>query len=380
MAQSITNLGAGEYATGSSPLGGYITNLGNLYTPNTTAATQSSPLPVNTSSFKASNPQVLGAGDGPTGGNKGGIVNGISYPDSQSYMDAVNAFQNGSNQVRNDINSGYDNYFSSLDSMMGGLNDQKTAQEGIVNSQFNQGKNTLTNQFDTGTQDLNTQQRKTDEQTAGTLKDLTDNIRNLFTSGQIKLGAMGAGDSSAVNQYSYALSKLGDKQRGNVLTQKNSIYNDINDRSMKLKSTYDTAVNNLQEETNAKISQIGQWFADSQNSLRQAKAQGQLQKGQDLASLSKDLLNQATQSLMQVKAEQANKRSALEQWAMNNSQSVQGLQSNLAQVSNYQAPGVGYSPVDGSLNTGGGTPSLAGMFGFGNSSQDNKDPRTMQFA
>ena len=109
----------------------------------------------------------------------------------------------------------------------------------------------------------------------------------------------------------------------------------------KLGDVYNQAVNDLSYERDQKISSIASWFAEQQNALRQAQAQGQLSKGQDLASLSQNLLNVALQNLSNVNAEISNRRSALEQWAMNNSQNIQQLQGNMSAITSApfaQAP------------------------------------------
>jgi hypothetical protein len=270
-------------------------------------------------------------------------------------------------QARDAINSGYNQYFGQLDDILNnGLPQQRAAQEGIVNSQYNQGVNDLTTQKNLGVQDLNSERTKATGQQAKTLQDLSDNIRNLFTSGNVYLGAKGAGDSSAANQYSYALTKLGSQQRGDVTSQYANINNDINGRESRLNEIYNGQVNDLGSQRDQQINGIAQWFGEQQNALKQAKAQGQLSQGQDLGQLSQQLLNQALQQLSNVQAEAAQKRASLDQWAMNHASDINSLRSNLSQVSdtNYSMPTA--SPVNGMPATagGGGNPSL---FGYGSS-------------
>lgn len=307
------------------------------------------------------------AGGRPTGG--GSPVNTLSAPVQQTSLPDYAA------ETRNAINSGYDSYFSQLDDVLNnGLPSQRAAQEGIVGSQYQQGVNDLTTQKNLGVQDLNAQRTKATAQQGRTLQDISDNIRNLFTAGNVYLGSRGAGDSSAANQYSYALTKLGSKQRGDVTSQYADINNDIDGRETRLNEIYNQQLTNQGLERDQKLNSIAQWFGEQQNALKMAKAQGQLSRGQDLASLSQQLLNQALQQVQNIQAEAANQRSLLDQWAANHATSIGELRNNLSSVSttNYSMPTA--QAINGAPNVsgGGGAPTL---FGYGGGT----DERTNMF-
>jgi exonuclease VII large subunit len=97
--------------------------------------------------------------------------------------------------------------------------------------------------------------------------------------------------------------------------------------------------------------EVANWFAQAQSQLRQAKAQGMLQKGQDLANLSKQLLQQAQNQMLATQQEATNRRSMLDQWALNNSQTITQAKQNLASTSNYQAPGIVNPGIQGQLTS-----------------------------
>lgn len=275
-------------------------------------------------------------------------------------------------QVRGEIDNGYNGYFGQLDSILNeGLPGQKAAQEGIVNSQYDQGVNQLNTQKALGQQDLQGQRDKAGTQQAKTLQDLSDNIRNLFQSGNVYLGARGASDSSASNQYAYGLTKMGSQQRGDVTAQYAGINNDINARETRLNEIHSGQINDLKSQHDQQVNQIAQWFGEQQNALKQAKAQGQLQKGQDLASLSQNLLNVALQQLQTVQQEAQAKRQSLDQWAMNHSNDIGQLKNNLSQVSstNYSMPTATAVNGQPAVAGGAGNPSL---FGYGQEQDKNK--------
>src|SRR3990167_6216933 len=264
-------------------------------------------------------------------------------------------------EMRGNINQGYNQYFAELDTVLSqGLPEQRTAQEGIVKSQYTGGVGELQGQKTQGEADLDVQRRKTGEQQVKPLKDLSADIRNQMVAGNVFLGARGAGDSSAANQYSYALTKLGSKQRGDVMGQTSSIMNDINDRQFKLGNIFNTEVNRLGSERDQKISSIASWFADAQNQIRQLKASGQISKAQDLNAISQNALQFAQQQLMMAQQEASNKRSALESWALSRSQDIQQLAQNMQGISGYQAPNLQRGPLTGQPQVSGGNINVPG--------------------
>lgn len=250
-------------------------------------------------------------------------------------------------RVRGDIESGYNSYFSQLDQMLGSIPTQQAGQEQIVNNNYTQGVSDINAQRASSLGDLETSRRKNEEQQVRGLQDIADNIRNLFKTGNVMLGTRGAGDSSAADQYSYAVTQLGSKQRGDVMTQTRSIQNDIADREAKLNNIVTQETQKLKTERDNAVLQIAQYFQDAQNQILQAKATGQLQKGQSLAQLSTQLLQTAQQQLMQADANFKNRENALMQWAVNNSTNINQLKTNLAAVGQYNVPGVSAPAING---------------------------------
>jgi len=269
-------------------------------------------------------------------------------------------------EARGAIESGYGDYFAQLDAMMNeGLPSQKTSQEELARQQYTGGINALQPQLQAGQTQLTRQRERTSENQAKNLRDLSANLRNAFMAGNVFLGARGAGDSSAANQYSYALTKLGSRQRSDVMTQSADIMREIGDREANLTNIYNAETNRLASERDQKITGIASWFAEQQNALRQAKAQGAVSKGQDLATLSQNLLNAALSELGRVQTEASNRRSALEQWALNNSNSIAQVKSNLQAVGAFQPNMPQSQPIVGqpSVDAGGNVNTMA--YGYG---------------
>lgn len=222
---------------------------------------------------------------------------------------------NGYESLRNEISGGWDKYINDLGQLSGYIDQQGEAQRKAAESQYGSGVSNLGIQRDQGVTAAEQNQTKN-------LRDLSSNLRNSFMAGNVYLGARGAGDSSAADQYSQALTKEGSRQRSDLMQQTQGVIKNVQDQ-------YNMGVNQLKSDYDSTVGNIANWFASKQMELKQAQASGQLSKAQDLQSLSKDILNQAISAMNTAKSQMAEKQSALESWAMSNSQNVQQLAGNM---------------------------------------------------
>lgn len=270
---------------------------------NSNQPNQTQPQPVNNPA-----PSGGGGGGGGGGGNAGGYrgsgMDQGAYDLAQARAEEASRIANDPYaQLKAEISSGWDQYLSGINDIGETyLPQQRTAQENIANSQLEQGQNTI------------------NQQKAKSLRDISGNIRNAFQAGNVFLGARGAGDSSAANQYSFAIGQEANKQTGNL----NEF---VNGQLSNLQSTHDQ-----------QIQSIAQWFAEQQSAIKQAVAQGQLNKSRDIQNISRSILDQAISAANQVKSDSSNRYNALLQWAANNSQNVGQLQQNIAGIPRQFAP------------------------------------------
>jgi hypothetical protein len=263
------------------------------------------------------------------------------------YTDYSNSGGGGFDALKSDISSGWDNYINSLNAQLGDLDTQRMGQQGIAESMYRQGANTLGTQREQGLTNLSTEERKLQENQSKTLRDISGSLKSGFMAGNVYLGSRGAGDSSASNQYSLALAKEGSRQRGDVMGQTASQLADVQARRTQLDSIYNTEVRNLDETKNQRLLEIGQWFSQAQQQIRQAQAQGQLGKSQDLQSLSRDILNQAISQMNMINQQVAERKSALDSWAMSNAKNIEQLAGNMRQVSQFTSQLPGFTQIAG---------------------------------
>lgn len=302
-----------------------------------------------------------------SGGSSGsGGSGGSTQPSSKSQSNEVDS---RTRALQKSISSGWDNYIRGLDDQLGSLSSSRDAQQGIVNSQYNQGVNDLSLQRDQGFQALDADRQAANQNQVANLRDISSNIRNAFQAGNVYLGARGAGDSSAANQYSFALNKMGTQQRSDVMNNTANILAEVESRETNLRNIFDTETRNLGEQRNQALNQVTMWFADAQRQIKQMQNDGKLNKSRDLDNLSKDLLNNAIARVNQIESETSNRRQQLQQWAIGVSENINQLKSNMQQVAQFDplypqaqaiagAPQV-YSAGNIATNYGGGGNSLA---------------------
>lgn len=239
----------------------------------------------------------------PTGGGGGGYVAPNVAP-TNNVATAPSAPVDPYAEIKNSINAAWDSYNAQLnDTANNYLPQQAQAQQGIADTQLTQGQNTI------------------NSNKASSLRDIANTTKNAFQAGNNYLGQFGAGDSSAANQYSFAINQQANKQTGDL-------NNFVNSQLQDLQSKHDTQVN-----------QIAQWLAQQQEAIKQQIAQGQISRSSDIAQLSKSAVDQAMQALNQTKADTQNQYNALVDWAGNNSTNLAQLGQNIANVGRMFSPG-----------------------------------------
>ena len=223
-------------------------------------------------------------------------------------------------QIRNSINSGWDAMEGGLRNMLNtDLPNYRSEQERIAQESARLSR-----------EQALASKTQAEGQVAGqekrNLKDLSANLRNLFQAGNVYLGQRGAGDSSAANQYGFALTKVGSKARGDIKAQ-------VGERLGQIQDMTSNAMRQIDGELNQRIGQIADWFYSAQTNLKNSLAGAGLNRQKDLQALNMQLYNQALSYLQNVQAQATANKQMVTQWAMNNATNVQQLASNIAGAS-----------------------------------------------
>lgn len=324
--------------------------------------------------------EITGTGQGVGGAYPAATYTSITNPNStnpaptnqdngvgeSAEQRAINEYND---RMRGQIEGGYNDYFSQLDQMFSGLDTQANANLGIVNNSYNQSIADLQANKASSLGDLGLTEQKLQSNQIKNLRDIASNIQNQYMAGNVMLGARGAGDSSAANQYSYALNRVGSKARGDVMNQTAQSQQEIENQKAKLNNIVTQETSRLDTELGKVKLGISEWLAEQQNAVRGMIAEGKLNKGKDLAGLTQNLLNQAL-SAYQTKAQEISaKKSQLETWAMNNSANINQLKSNLQSIGQF-TPNMPVAPtVNGSLSSD-AQGNIRGIYGYGASKEE----------
>lgn len=336
-----------------NPVGVYAQNLYGG-TPNVPITRTPPGIALGSNSYPAGGTPTVST---PTGGN---TVGGNPNP--------APAAEDPYAQLRGDINQKWDSYFPYLDQMANSLGAERTANEGIVSNTYRQGLSDLNLSNQEALNTIGTQRRQVGERQVKSLKDITANLQNQYEAANNFLGAMGAGDSSAKNMYSYALAKVGTQQRGDVMSQTSSIMNDIDAREVSVKRTYQNELQRLDTNKQNQLYQLASQFEQGFRSLSEARANGRLQRDTDIQNLSTQLYSAGMSRLQAIDTDYRNYRSRLDTWALNNSNSVAQAKQNLQAIQN-----VAYTPQQyRQMNTMpqfGGSGNMFAPTGYGNSNE-----------
>jgi hypothetical protein len=236
----------------------------------------------------------------------------------------------GTDEFTQQLNAGYDTYNSQLNDIMNNsLPQQQASGNQVALNNYNMGVGDMGTAQQNSLDQINQQGQNLQTQQAKNLTGISDNLRNMFMAGNVYLGSRGAGDSSAANQYAYALQKVGNQARGDQMGQTAQLQSQLDAQANGIKSVYTQNLKDLQTSYSNATQQVAQWFAQAQDSLKQAIAQGAVQKGTDLANHSASILAQSQQMLATVKQNATNQYNSLLTWAENNSKTVGQLRSNL---------------------------------------------------
>ena len=275
-------------------------------------------------------------------------------------------------RLRSEIESGYDTYINDLNNLYGGLTTQAGAQENIAQNSYEQSiKDLLANQ-QSSLGDLGLTEQKLQANQVKNLRDIASNIQNQYMAGNVMLGARGAGDSSAANQYSYALNRLGSKERGNVMNTTAQSQQEIENQKAKLNNIVTQETSRLDTEL-ANVKQgIASWLAEQQNAVSQMISQGKLNKSKEIASLTQNLLNQALSAYQTKQQEIADKRARLETWAMNNAKKISELAPIMQGIGQFAPDMYQARTLNGNVSMD-AQGNMRGLYAYGNSDEDENN-------
>lgn len=210
-------------------------------------------------------------GGGPVnyGGTSGGVASG-GGADTQGTV--------------NQIGANYDILINALGEQQARAGSRQAGLQQAIGTQFGQQQSELERQKGVGEQ-------KITRQKGFALKDLEGNIRSAFQAGQIRLGGLGAGDSSAAQtNYPYALTRLSNQNRGMIQRTAMEQMGDI-------ENTFTGAMSQLNMWRSSELNRIADQFRAINDELELRKQNVSFERAQAIANLQLQLAQSAAQSV-----------------------------------------------------------------------------------
>lgn len=190
-------------------------------------------------------------------------------------------------QTADQIGQLYDPIFADLARQGGFSREQKATQEGRIGRQFGSQKAEAERQKGVA-------EEKITREKGSALRDLEGNIRSAFQAGQVRLGGLGAGDSSAAQvNYPYALTKLSNQNRGMI--QRTAM-----EQTGDIQETFQQGLAQLGMWRDGALNDISQQFNQIMNQLETQKANVSVQRQQDIMNLQQQLYQNALSQTNQV--------------------------------------------------------------------------------
>lgn len=263
--------------------------------------------------------------------------------------------------LQDQISGAYSGYISALDQQLNELGGFQNQQNQYINDQAALSQQQLGSARDRNVASLDKSATEATKNKATTLRDVQQDLTNALQAGQVYLGGIGAGSSSAVGRLSGALAKAANRRTTDVSNQFQGIMSDIDLQKQNLQSVYDDQVNQLQQWKNTEINNIANWVQQQRNSLIDRRGQVDMQKNLEV-------INQAQQALAQLDAQSAQFNSQLQQWAADKSNSISQYVNQIQQLGQYDVPGYTYDQLSGQFQANRG-PTMARFFGSGDDEQ-----------
>lgn len=251
-------------------------------------------------------------------------------------------------QLRSQIESGFNDIFSQLDKMAGLIPQQEQQAEQFVQQSFGNALSGLEKEKEANLQRLGTYKEDIQREAKQRSQEIANNIRNLLYSSQNIVGALGAGASSAANvMLPYALSKQAAKAGSQVASQAVAQLGELHRKELDIGNTFMQAKTQLEQDKISKLSALKQQYEDLKRRIDEAKLTAKGQRLQALINLDQSLYNQAAQKAAQIEAEARQKQNAIEEWARNRLAQLDNVKLQLSRTAQFSPRQLVYNELRG---------------------------------
>lgn len=240
-------------------------------------------------------PQGVFTQAAPTLGN----VNTGSSPSAPAVPTFNQPSFNPNAQLQGSINSRFDQLLQGLDEAKGRLSQTEGKFLGQAQADFATNKQNLERTKGLGLETLGRSRQKVEESKARTLSELDANIRNAMDAGAIRLGNLGAADSSAAGQLGFALTKMQNQNRGNILRDVQQQNLDLDLAQKEVETEFMNQLGSLQNFLQGEKLRIQTQFQQQRELIEAEKRNASFERQEALDNLSLQLAQQAASQITQ---------------------------------------------------------------------------------
>ena len=182
---------------------------------------------------------------------------------------------------------------------------------------------------------LDVSKQQVAQRQAKSVRDLQENMRNLLQAGNIQLGVGGAGDSSAKDMLSFALSKAAGRSGADISNQAQAMYTDIDMQGNQIKATYDDNLAKLATWRDTNLSEVTKWAQEMLMNIESQKATARGQQAQALAANETNIINNALSRLQQIDDQVSYWNKGIQEWALNRMAQIDDAKAKISGYGKY---------------------------------------------
>ena len=247
----------------------------------------------------------------------------------------IDANQAAINAARGAFNNAYAPLFAQLDAMAGLIPQQQQQREQGIQNMYGSQVGEIQGARDSAMAGLDVSKQQVAQRQAKSVRDLQENMRNLLQAGNIQLGVGGAGDSSAKDMLSFALSKAAGRSGADISNQAQAMYTDIDMQGNQIKATYDDNLAKLATWRDNNLSEVTKWAQEMLMNIESQKATAKGQQAAALAANETNIINNALSRLQQIDDQVSSWNKGIQEWALNRMAQIDDAKAKISGYGKY---------------------------------------------
>ena len=247
----------------------------------------------------------------------------------------IDANQAAINAARGAFNNAYAPLFAQLDAMAGLIPQQQQQREQGIQNMYGSQVGEIQGARDSAMAGLDVSKQQVAQRQAKSVRDLQENMRNLLQAGNIQLGVGGAGDSSAKDMLSFALSKAAGRSGADISNQAQAMYTDIDMQGNQIKATYDDNLAKLATWRDTNLSEVTKWAQEMLMNIESQKATAKGQQAAALAANETNIINNALSRLQQIDDQVSYWNKGIQEWALNRMAQIDDAKAKISGYGKY---------------------------------------------